>query len=142
MNTTVEQRKNEIEESFKNLMDAHQKKVEKIIGTLHHLSVSFVNPGFATEVLTLMVLDGDGEEISEIEIRYRKGCEPLFGGEFTTNVAAMGNFGLLDGNKVAQYYMTVGELLNQKGMLNRLKDEMVSFNDACSELRDEYRTLK
>ena len=142
METKIELRKKEIEESLKSLKDAHQKKVEKIIGTLHNLSVSSVNHWFDTEVVTLMVKDGEGNGISQIKICYSKGCEPLSGEEFTTNLAAMGSFGLLDGNKVAQYYMAVGELLHQKGMLNRLKDEMVSFLDAISELRDEYRTLK
>ena len=142
MKTTVELRKNEIEESFKSLVDAHQKKIEKIIGTLHHLSVSFVNTGFGTEVVTLMVVDGEGNEINSIEIRYRKGCEPLSGEELTTNVAAMGSFDLLDGNKVAQYYMAVGELLKQKGMLNRLKDEMADFYDSLEKLRAEYRTIE
>ena len=141
MNTTVVLRKKEIEDSFKMLVETHQNKVRKIIDTYHSLRVGTVSPAFGSETVTLEIAEGEDRGTNLIEIHYRKGCEPFMKEEFTTNIAAMGEFNLLDGNKIAQYYIVVGEFLKQKGMLNKLKDEMENFCEESKVLREEYRIL-
>ena len=74
-------------------------------------------------------------------IRYQAKVGNIQEESFNTNVACCGSFDLLDANDNLKYYTAVGDILNHKRTLSRLKDSMAFHTNLIIELRKEYDKL-
>lgn len=130
MNTSIKT-KEELENEVKNLFESLKVDAEKIMAACPEWKVIDADcTSWVAEVY--LAFAGDNRMLEIRYARYHGMCEKE---TFTTNVATVGSFELLDNNEMAQYYIAVGSLLSKKEMLSQMKGIMKKAVESACELR-------
>lgn len=139
MNNSVETKKAEVRKNIEYMFDSATKKVKNIISVCHDWEVEGIDLGYKS--LTVHLNLKGVERDRDLVIRYQAKVGNIQEESFNTNVACCGSFDLLDANDNLKYYTAVGDILNHKGMLSRLKDSMAFHTNLIIALRKEYDKL-
>lgn len=138
MNASIETRKEELKNEMNNQFESFKKDAENLMAACPEWKVADTECSAQRATIYLILASN---EHRAIEIRFCKGCGQWQEEEFSTNIAAMGSFEVLDANGNANYYIAVGNLLSKTGMLSKLKAAMKDFVDKAYALRIEYEKL-
>jgi hypothetical protein len=139
MNNSVETKKAEVRKNIEYMFDSATKKVKNIISVCPDWEVEGIDLGYKS--LTVHLNLKGVERDRDLVIRYQAKVGNIQEESFNTNVACCGSFDLLDANDNLKYYTAVGDILNHKGMLSRLKDSMAFHTNLIIALRKEYDKL-
>ncbi len=128
-----------LEEKYDALMNNIKKNVINVMSYFPEWKLVGINDGYKSMVLTIELSCNKIRGEKRIDIRYVQGYGRFQKEAFSTNVAAMGDFELLDGNDVALYYKAVGALLSQKEKLENLRKIMKDATIEIGKLDEEYK---
>ena len=141
MEKSKETRKMEIKNLLENEFNSFKDNVEGILAECPSCKVLSVHCGYKSASIVIEPIGNTTPGANQIEVRYCQKCDRFQDEEFCTNLAAKGEFELLDGNMKAQYYIAAGNLLSNKNVLIKLREEMVRFSNEVYNLRKEYEIL-
>lgn len=139
MNNSVETKKAEVRKNIEYMFDSATKKVKNIISVCPDWEVEGIDLGYKSLIVHLNLKGVERDR--DLVIRYQAKVGNIQEESFNTNVACCGSFELLDANDNLKYYTAVGDILNHKGMLSRLKDSMAFHTNLIIALRKEYDKL-
>jgi hypothetical protein len=139
MNNSVETKKAEVRKNIEYMFDSATKKVKNIISVCPDWEVEGIDLGYKALIVHLNLKGVERDR--DLVIRYQAKVGNIQEESFNTNVACCGSFELLDANDNLKYYTAVGDILNHKGMLSRLKDSMAFHTNLIIALRKEYDKL-
>ena len=139
MKNSVETKKAEVRKDIEYMFDSATKKVKNIISVCPDWEVEGIDLGYKSLSVHLNLKGVERDR--DLAIRYQAKVGNIQEESFNTNVACCGSFDLLDANDNLKYYTAVGDILNHKGMLSRLKDSMAFHTNLIIALRKEYDKL-
>lgn len=139
MKNSVETKKAEVRKNIEYMFDSATKKVKNIISVCPDWEVEGIDLGYKSLIVHLNLKGVERDR--DLVIRYQAKVGNIQEESFNTNVACCGSFDLLDANDNLKYYTAVGDILNHKGMLSRLKDSMAFHTNLIIALRKEYDKL-
>lgn len=139
MKNSVETKKAEVRKDIEYMFDSATKKVKNIISVCPDWEVEGIDLGYKSLNVHLNLKGVERDR--DLVIRYQAKVGNIQEESFNTNLACCGSFDLLDANDNLKYYTAVGDILNHKGMLSRLKDSMAFHTNLIIALRKEYDKL-
>lgn len=136
MKTAVETRKEELKNEMDGLFESFKKDVENLMSSCPEWKVTRADGGAWSAIIYLALTSNEHHTI-EISFWAKNEWQEE---KFTTNVAAIGSFDMLDAGGDGHYYIAVGSLLSKTDILSQLKTRMKGFVEKVRALREEYQT--
>lgn len=134
MKTAVETRKEELKNEMDGLFESFKKDADDLMISCPEWKVTRADGG-AWSAIIYLALASNKHHTIEIRFQAKDAWQEE---EFTTNVATIGSFDMLDAGGDGHYYIAVGSLLSKMETLSQLKTIMKGFVEKVRALREEF----
>ena len=141
----IERRKQAIRDEFVKIQNEIQELAEESFeGTPWHINYTEVNSYRATIKVNLRDEEGKDIHATEVSLNFDKSWYREDSNCFETNIGTTGNFSLLDDSigSRTNFYIQFGNLLKNKGLLEKIRDTMEQLVSRHEENSKSYQKVK